>query len=358
MPEYGTPESWEEAKEISSLAANIPNSFSTTIRFLRNDAETRKAEQGLSPASKFALGRLVRSPSFLSPLYFAALTFKPDKLTEMKGVTANHLIGIFGADELAAIVSLVYLYRRIRKGCDQEQWNFVDSSIIAQVDLGGFIGQSMERIGLSYGILASGMEHLATLMYLGVDKNGFIKYRRSLKKKGVSFDQVEEQQMWGCTHSQIASILTQPLGLGKVVGNALTQGLAPMDKGAIDSLSSEAYGVYIIAVWREALLKTGKPPDIAHKGQFYPRPDALNQLLERAQEIRSSGSKYSWLSKGKEDISPEKTPQLALRQAKAEVAEAVIEEEAAPEEATKEFGVSQEDLDALLTDVEEEAEDQ
>src|SRR5262249_51852922 len=153
----------------------------------------------------------------------------------------------------------IYLYRRIRKGCDEELFGSSNAVMQLQVDLGGYVGISMSHIGLSYGLLATGMAHLASLMFLGVDKNGYAKYKKSIKRKGMTFDQAEEQEMWGCTHSQIASMLTQPLGLGKAVGSAMTQGLAPKD--VLDAnMSNQSYAVYIVPIWVEALMKNGKEP--------------------------------------------------------------------------------------------------
>jgi hypothetical protein len=65
--------------------------------------------------------------------------------------------------------------------------------------------------------------------------------------------------------------------------------------------TDESYKFYISMVWIEALLKTGNPPEITHKGGFYPMKDDMEELVAAVAEIRDAGSKYNWLEKVKEE---------------------------------------------------------
>ena len=55
---------------------------------------------------------------------------------------------------------------------------------------------------------------------------------------------------------------------------------------------------------------TGVAPDLRHRGEYYPLKEVLDRLVSQVEKVRSNGSLFRWLDKNKEDVSPEKTPQL------------------------------------------------
>jgi len=300
----GSAESWEEARAVAALIKAVPNSFSTCIRFLRADFEQKNPE--LSKGSKFYLLRLLKGPSVSAPLYFAALTYRPQQF-EAHGAGIDAILKTFKPEEIASLLSLIYLYRAIRKGCDAEEWKFIDESVQLQADVCGLIGDAIPSLGLANAVLVGGLRPLSQALFLGIDKANFTKYRRAIKKAGIFADLSEEMRLWKCCFGQVASILAQPIGLGLQVSEFLSRGFLP-EGHSVES--TEATGVRVTDQWLISLLRTGKEPQIAHRVEFFPHAKDVAVLLERVGVIRQQGTLHHWLSKGKDSVSPETTPGL------------------------------------------------
>jgi hypothetical protein len=332
----GSAESWEEARAVAALIKEVPNSFSTCIRFLRADFEQKQPD--LSKGSKFYLLRLLKSQSVSAPLYFAALTYRPE-IFQSHGSSIEGILKTFKPEEIASLLSLVYLYRAIRKGCDPEEWKFIDEAVQLHTDLCGLIGDAIPSLGLANAVLVGGLRPLAQALFLGIDKPNFIKYRRAIKKAEVFSDMAEEMRLWRCTFGQVASILAQPIGLGIHVSEFLSRGFLPEGQSGEPR---EAIGMRVTDQWLAALIKTGKEPQIAHRVEFFPHAKDVSILLERIAQIRQGGSVHQWLAKGKDSVSPETTPGLFLGSAKA-APEAALSETAPPDAVE----VSEEELKKL-----------
>lgn len=307
MRDLYTPQSWEEAKKIASLVGTVPGTFSACIRFLRRDAEQNKNEVG--PVSRYCLARLLKSRSFKSPVYYCARTFRNDQLEALGPVTPRALLEVFRADEYALIVALIYLYRKVMKGCKEDEFATIATPMHLYAEVGGHLGQALPAIGFYFGLLSGAIRHLAMAMFLGIDLKRYVTYRRNVKRKDAIFDLEAEFNTWGCTHAQVASILTQPLGLGKETGDALALGLSSMDDRSVTD-TREGAAVQMAWLWVSALVKHGKPPDVVHNARFYPLPQELDKLLVLSNQLRESGSKHRWISRGKADISPDDLPSL------------------------------------------------
>ncbi len=306
MVEWENQQSWEEAKQITSLICGVPSSFSACVRFLRHDAESGNQ---LSPNSRSCLRRLIKSPSFAAPIYYCAKAFRPHLLPKVQQINSNFLANIFKPDEISVIISLLYLFRRIRKGCDPEQWSQVEKSISTQTDIGGFVGDAIPAIGFSNGLLAGCMRPLSMSMFLCIDKKNYGNYRRALKREQIPFDLSQEYKIWNCTHVQIASILTQLPGLGNEIGNAVVRGLSE-DLGTSNAQPKAAPAIHAASTWISSLYLNEKQPSVVHGAQFFPKTEDLELLLKKIEGFSSEGTTWDWLNKGKADLSPEKAPEL------------------------------------------------
>lgn len=305
--ELGSPEAWENARVAAEILGAVPSSFSVCVRFLIQDFTQNN--NVISHTSKYNLRRLLKSPNFLAPLYFAARTFYPEKRSEFYPFTHNTLANIFSAQELAHIVALLFVYRKLHKHCDKEQWQFVAESVHVFGEIGGLVGQAIPRIGLARGMVLGAMRHLGKAMFLRVDKKGFTQHRRKLKIENMLHDLDEELKRWHCTHIQIGSILIQTLGLGVSFADSFVLGLSG-DNINDPVLTKEATDIRVANFWIESLFQECKVPDITHKGEYYPLTDALEKLLELVELTRQNGSSYSWLEKTAEDITPQTCPEL------------------------------------------------
>lgn len=320
--EFNTSESWDFARRFAGLYGAVPSSFSSTIRGVMTDWERSKA---LSNGNRFQLLRLLKTASVKAPIYFAAATYVPDKIEHEEYIPPEGFLNVFTPAEICAMVGLVYLYRRGRKLTPEDEWPFVGGPTQLAVDLGGQIGFSIPAIGGQVSILGLGLWSLAQAAFLIHDKKGFVEHRRALKLKKVPRNEEGEMERWGCCAFQIATVLAQSLGFGVQFSEFMTRGLSP-DTRKNPSLDKDAYRFAIAHVWADTLVATGKIPNIAHKGEFYPSKGAVTLLEEKTASLAASGSPFGWLDRGKEDVSPELTPSLFSAKELEKLASAPAEE--------------------------------
>jgi len=302
-----SPESWEEARRIAARIGAVPSAFTSCVHFLRKDCESSSGM--LSAGSKFALGRLLKSEFFRGPLYYGAETFFSEELEQCDRLDADTFADLFGADGLAITVSLLYLYRRLQKDCDPTEWELLSQHVMIESELGAHIGKAIPNIGFPLALLVGGMRHLSNAIFLAADKKNFVAYRRARNKNPNRFDMDYEYKTWGCNHAQVAAILLQAVGLGVNLVDALLGGLNPVEL-PFDQIEPGALKVKLTTLWIQSLRETCSQPDMTHIGKYYPLKQDLEALVQKAEAVKASGSKYKWLTRGKEDVSPEKTPKL------------------------------------------------
>ncbi|RMG39398.1 MAG: hypothetical protein D6719_13415 [Candidatus Dadabacteria bacterium] len=302
-----SPESWEIAKRIVSLLGDVPSYVTTAIGFLKRDLEQNANEA--SGDSLFCFKRMLRGPGMKAPFYYLTLTLEPDIVEQHESLSSLDLVRYYKADELISLLSVLYLFRRISRGCDQEIWPEVANKIIIGSELGAHIGRAIPKIGMSFGLMLGGIRHLASAMFLGIDKKGFWKYSNYLRSKNIAFDLEREMRDWGCNHGQIAALLLQKLGVGATLSNAVVSAITS-DLEIVDGMDDDTYRIKIAQIWLDSVLLYGKAPQMKVRGEYYPLKEALDHLLEHAESIRQAGSRHNWLNRTKDDITPEKTPLL------------------------------------------------
>ncbi len=298
--ELGTPESWDEAIKIANLIGEVPSLFSNALHFLRVDARDNNGTLGTH--SKQTLKVLLNSPSFTAALHKAALTYRP-RDTEGKVFKSRIAMAeIFSAGELHSLVSMLYLYRRIRKGCDPELFADHSAALIRDLELGGLIGTAIPGIGLKMALLVTGFPFLGMAMFLGIDKQGYKKQKTRLKINNERYNLELEQERWGCNHLQITALLLQSMSAGAKIFDAVVLGLSA--KTLEDAEAAESPDVYrakLTRVWLDNLLETGKSPDMTHKGEYYPLTDDLRVLEASANTVRENGRISGWLEAKRSD---------------------------------------------------------
>ena len=292
---------WEEAREIAANFGAIPSLFSACIRGLMTDS---KEGSGMSRGTRHSLKVLMLGGNFRAAIYHAGLTFRPDQTDEKAFKTPEGVTKAFKLDELAYLTALLFSYRRMQKLCatkHSDRWPDISRAVILESEVGGHLGLAIPKIGFGWGILIGSIRNLAMGLLLVSKPKEFHKYRIDQKVKKSEFDLSYEREVWGCTHLQVASIILQTLGMGVNLAQAMELGF---DAALSNSLATDVYRVRITREWISALLKTGKAPEMTHRGDFYPLRPELDKLTAAAQEIVSSGSAYEWLEKGKADAAP------------------------------------------------------
>lgn len=304
--DYCSPESWETARNYGSLIGEVPNSFSTLIRSLVVDQS--KSSKDLGSSSQFQVARLLRGHGMRSVVYYAGLTFHNEEISSADSLPPKKLAAFFSPLELSVIIATTYLYRTIRKLSKSTEWSNISEPLLRYIDIGGYLGVAIPRISIAHGIVCAAMPIIAHAAFLKHDEKGFKEYRRQLQTINQRYLTEYELKRWGCTSFQVASIMMQAVGLGKEMAHNLTTGMVPQSNTS--NLSEDAYVFQIADIWISELNSTGQPPDMTHRGEYYPLRPQLNQLLAALKEIRSKGSRHKWLEKTKADISPSTTPAI------------------------------------------------
>lgn len=317
-------QSWDQAKQYSAVIGNVSSLFSSCIRFLMKDAAS--GQKVLSSASRYSLGRLLSSPSFKAPIYFAAKVFKGEELSKTTKLTPEELAALFAPDELAHLVGLLYVYRRLQRIVPEDEWKEISRLVHVHAQLGGYVGQALPRIGLSWGLMLGTIRHLSWGPFVVADKKVFTNYRRGIKIKKKTFDLTEEIKIWGCTHLQVASLVIQQLGLGTTIPQAINLGLMS-ENTSDDVVADEGYRARILWIWIESLKASGKQPDMTHKGAYYPVKAAAEKLENLAAPVISDGPTVEFYRSSKDDITPATAPHLFAPGEQAEVVDAEVQAE-------------------------------
>jgi hypothetical protein len=306
------------------------------VRALVNDHATNNKQLG--PLSSYQMGRLLRGRGFKAVLYYAALTYKPESIENSKGLGNNELQSIFAPIDLAALIAVVYFYRTARKKTPPAAWQHLAEQLPIYADIGGFLGYAIPKMSFARGLIVGTAPLIGQAAFAQHDQQGFAEYLRTLKRQQIRRDMDYEMKRWGCTSVQIASILMQTIGLGVPLADEFTRGLSTTKENC-QKIPDEEYSYFIAEIWTEALNATAEAPQQAHRGDFYPLQPEYDRLIKMAKTVQEKGSLHRWLERGKNDISPEKTPLLTgLEEAAQEPPAAVsAEAEAGAAEAQKVF---------------------
>jgi len=311
-------ESWQNALKRVRSNLHFATSFTTVIRTLLLNLEENKANgvdlKKMNSGTNFLVGRLLNAQSVLSPFYYLTLTLKESEIANKSYVSRKDLLNLYKLDEIAVVLALVYTFHRLRRGCDPEEWQRYARHVHEAIDIGAHIGTNFSEVGMASGILLNGMRHLALAIFMRGDLKIFKNYRRDVKIKKGMFDTKMEMELFGCTHIEIATTILQSLGFGVDYAERFYRGLTTHPQKELDQQANQ---VRISLLWAEALQLGTKPPAIKGEDQILASDDVLDRIISLSGQVREGGSKYSWLGRGKVDISKKQVPQLYLRKNKA-----------------------------------------
>lgn len=288
---------WDAARYYAGAFGSVPNSFSTTIRSLLADHSVNPSEY--SNAGRFLAGRLLRSPSMQIPIQHALMTYVPE-LAPQAGAQSADYLKVLKPYDLAALFGTIYSFRKFRKRCDSQEFGILSKLIQEATDVGGLLGVAIPKLGFGNGVLAGAFSLMSICPMMLQDLKAFKDYKRKTKPKGFRYNLQLELETFQTTHAHICSWIVPPLGYGVQLARPMTEGFLAELSG-VAPMDAEAYKFYICMVWIDSLLKTGNPPDITHKGGYYPVKAEMDKLLAAVADIQGSGSKHAWLEKGKED---------------------------------------------------------
>ena len=296
----------DRAAELVDMLGKINSTILVCIRSIKTNNAYDSPRGGLDDISRFELSRYLKASSVKIPFYFLA----EPRLSNLSSSSfgPDEVLNVFRAHELASILGLIYLYKRLRSRVpDQEDWRRIAKITEEQIEIGGLLGRTIPTIGYADGMLVGGIRHLALGFFCIEDPKGYKDYRRDLKIKNVAFDLKEEKERWSTTHLDVACRLLVVLGFGQVLASSLFRGVSAKDDR---DLSDEELRLRLTAFWIESLALGVPPPTIRGEEKHQAQDDSLDKLFDDCTRVQKNGLLKYWISLGKKDVSSESHPQL------------------------------------------------
>ncbi|RMG44837.1 MAG: hypothetical protein D6719_01135 [Candidatus Dadabacteria bacterium] len=340
---------WEKAKNYAKEIGYVPGSFSIAARTLM--ADEFKFGGNIRPVTKFQVARLFRTPSFKSMLYYSVKSIFPDRLEGKERVSVGDMMDAYSPFDLAVLILSFVLYRKARRMMADE-WPRFQEGLDDDSQIGCQIGTFIPAIGTGTALLACSMRHYALAAMSKENLKQYKVYRRKLKETGEHYNFQLEHELWGCSSMHVGVIILTNFGFGAEVAQAYSSGVDPNSSfhHIKDPLSRR---MKIANLWIEGINKGLDQPISNIPGEFYPDKAIRDALYARIEKIHE-GEK-NWLDYTKDDISPEKTPQLFAKvqqEGEYEVPEE-LEDVFSLEDITS---MEEEDFDQLIDQIDAEAE--
>ena len=297
------PDGWQQAKKYASVLGLVPSSFSIAIRTMISDH--LKNDASLRPVTKYHVCRLMNGPSFKSMLYFASMDLRSGYLKDQKAINVGSMVDLFEPFDLAVMVGSYLIFRKWRKFIGKEEWNWLVSQFTEESQIGAQLGAAIPELGIGAGIMISTMPGLALGTVLKHDQKMVQKYMHTRAKTGWS--EKTQLECFGCTLNQITTHILCSMGFSTEIVNSYTSAMDPSrffnaeDKGLLPRMQMARY-------WVEALLAGKTQPLHKIPGKFFPMETAKKLLETKIVDIKANSP--HWLTRGKADIDPTKTPAL------------------------------------------------
>lgn len=289
---------WEIAQQYAELFGRPHTLFTAAIRYLRGLSD--KGTTILTETEPYPLSMLLKSPSMRSVLYYAAAALRKDDLTKVKDLDGFTLFRLFPPEELASILSVTYIYRRVKKICDQRIWETLSQEIQIQMETGFHVGSKIPAIASHRGLLVGAVRYAAMGLFSIKDQRNFRLLKRTLNEKEKLFALDYEIDKWKCDHLQIASVLLQSMGLGVAAAKSLMF-VAPPEANEKDV--EKILPWFAARAWIQSLLEEERAPScFSAESGFTLGEEELALLQERVESIYEMGSSFDWIDKTKEDL--------------------------------------------------------
>lgn len=314
--------SLKKAKEIVGLVPRPSPIFTSCIRSIRTaeDGVNDTADQTLREFSVHSSAFLIGvSPTLKSVFYYAAQDLYKESIPSLDKLTPKSLLLLFNSNEITAILSLTYYYRQLKKICDQSEFERLSSKMLRHMEIGALIGNTVQHIGRGYGMLLGGLRYAAVGLLMLKDLKLYQEYRRRLTKSDLLFDLEWEKNAWGCSHLEIASVMAQALGFGRIISMGMAADNA--HKTPTEGLPKD-YEERLMC-WRvathltESFHNTGGMSEITdEKSELFLPQEELEFIKRQVWSILRDGTNYSWLTKTLEDLPAEVLTPLEISESK------------------------------------------
>jgi hypothetical protein len=298
-----SPESWEYARGYAGVFGAVPSSFTSVIRSLLGEHSAGLTQT--TGNNKYFVLRLLKSPSLMAPLYFASEIYNPENLVANGPTPPDQLIKGFSPFELASILGLVYLVRRVQGLVEHEALEYIMKPVVPSSNVAFGLGRNIPAIGVGTALLEATIVPIAVSAFAKHDIKGFKEYRRVVQKQlGGKWNSGEELNRWGCNHVQIASVLLQTLGFGITRSNAFVGSLCSKhEQGSMEEINL-CRDFRMATLWREAITATFQAPTVPLPPKYYPTKAAQDKAVATIQAVLADPEAARWLLKGRDDLPP------------------------------------------------------
>jgi hypothetical protein len=296
-------EAWNRGMQAVDALGRIPPVFTHAVRALILE-EARCPYEDLSSGTEHLLARLIHSPTLKSTLYHAAITYYDDISPELMRMNSRDILQVFRRSDLAVIIAARFFYARIVMRLSGQQRAVLDELISVDGDLGGHIGCCVPDLTPGYGIFIGVLAPLAPLLLV---LNSPDKEVRKDPCQALLYTHEQQLAQYGGNGLHVLAAMLQKMGFGMDWTNGLIKVwnrcfASPQDSYQWDEADEIGSRLHITKIWFDSLKATGQTPIIELPNQFIPRRDAMNRLLGLTEELSNNGSRFHWLSRGKDDI--------------------------------------------------------
>lgn len=303
-------ESWVVAEKGFHVAVGaVLPLYTATIRAIRNAPSILQCSEE-ARIKKFCIEAAMMpvrvSPTMKTAYYWAAEEIYPEQLEAAAPIDLSKLLHLFSPGDLAAILALTYVYRSVKKRCDENEFMMLMPRLSMFLELGDLIGGHLPLVGSGCGMLAGGMRVLGLAAQAVRNPANMKKLRKRLEREGKIFSAEAEMELFGCTHMQIVSSMVSALGFG--VAPRLAFGVQiPRFGGNFDAAVEECNDE--ILAWRlvircvESLFSSGTlPKDLSEREVGLFSTKKLKELERNATGIVSRGDGFRWVRRPSDEL--------------------------------------------------------
>ena len=345
----GMSKQWLLAKKTAERLGYVPSSFTVAVRGLINDHFNNQTT--LRPVTKFQIARLLRGPSFKAMLYFATRDLRGEYLKDQPSWSVGMMMDLFEPLDLASMLAAFVFYRKSRKLLGEEGWPLVEKHLSPESQIAAQVGIYVPAIGMGLSLLGCAFGYFASAAILLAHPKEFKNYyRQFLNKSYVNRTAQKEEELFGCSTSQIAVFLLSTFGFGTEISNAMNISYDPACE--FDSIRDDLpLRMKAARLWVEALAENRTQPAVKLPAKFFPMSGDKPRMLAQVEKILGGAS--NWLERGKKDLNRDLAPHLFVPLKVDDQVPDAIKDVFSVEEISK---MEEEDFDTLVDQIDAELE--